>query len=238
MNNEIVQNGSGPAFRPFEFIVAPEAALLGLKAIGARIRGVANSLENPGFEAYKKTELEKIRSTWAGKELLADPILLGYRDLHIKVGKKNKDFRASPESLRRLFLERGRFAKINTLVDVYNLVSLKSGIALGAHDIDRIVGDVTLRLTTGAETFVPLGKSAPEPVSAGEYAYVDDGNNVICRMEVIQVEPTKTTERSRDIFLIIQGNAQTPVELLFAVSDELKTLITRFCGGDYELIAR
>jgi DNA/RNA-binding domain of Phe-tRNA-synthetase-like protein len=163
-------------------------------------------------------------------------VLVGYRDLHIKIGKKNKDFRASPESLRKLFLERGRFPKINTLVDAYNLISLKTGIALGAHDISHIIGNVTLRLTTGSESFLPLGKTTPQPISPNEYAYVDDGNNILCRMEVIQVEPTKSTDSSSDIFLIIQGNAKTPDESLRAASDELKHLITRLCGGEYELL--
>jgi len=82
-----------------------------------------------------------------------------------------------------------------------------------------------------------LGKSAPEPVSPNEYAYVDDGNNIICRLEVLQVEPTKTTENSRDVFLIIQGNEKTSREDLLAGSRELETLLTRFCGGTYSLLS-
>jgi hypothetical protein len=69
MNNEILESPSARSFRPFTFTVSPDVNQLGVKAIGARIRGVANSLSHPDFETYKKSELERVRATWAEKDL-------------------------------------------------------------------------------------------------------------------------------------------------------------------------
>ncbi len=217
--------------KDLSFNVTKEILDLGVKIITARISGVQNTVSNENFEAYKTTELEKVKRAWEGKKYKDDPVLTGFRDLHTKVGRSNREYVASPEGLRWLFLERGRFPHINVLVDAYNLISLKTGLALGAHDIDKVRGNITLRLTKGNETFIPLGKSEPTAVFPGEYGYIDDGNNVICRLEVLQVEPTKVTTETKDVFVIIEGNANTNVESVKETAEEVCKLITKFCGG-------
>lgn len=218
------------------FIVTAEVLDLGVKIATARISGLNNTPENADFEQYKNTELEQIRQQWTGKSYKDDPILTGFRDLHSRVGRSNRDYVASPEALRKLFLEKGRFPHINTVVDIYNLVSLQSGLALGAHDMGKVQGNITLRLTNGTETFIPLGTNEPVKIFPGEYSYIDDGNNVICRMEVLQVEPTKVTLETQDIFLIIQGNTVTEDKYVQTVAEEVCRLITRFCGGTFTFL--
>ncbi len=61
---------------------------------------------------------------------------------------------------------------------VYNIISLESKLALGAHDMDCVLGNVTLRFTDGTEKFIPIGQDIPLPVNAHEYCYCDDANEV------------------------------------------------------------
>lgn len=165
-----------------------------------------------------------------------DSILSGFQELHTKVGRSNKDYVSSPESLIGFFLRKGRLPQINPIVDLYNLVSVKSKLALGAHDISKINCDVSLNLTTGLENFVPLGKTEPVVIQPNEYAYIDNGNNIICRLEVIQCELTKITNESKDVFLIIQGNEKTTQEYVDKTALEVCELITKFCGGEYKFL--
>ena len=44
---------------------------------------------------------------------------------------------------------------------------------------------------------------------------------VICRLEVRQSEKTKVTSATRDVFLIVQGNAATPPDTVQAGHDRL-----------------
>lgn len=206
---------------------------LGVKVLTARITGVKNSKSNDEFEKFLHEELQGFKKFWKDKDYKEDKILQGFRDLHTKIGKSNRKFPASPEVLLELFLETGRFPRISTLVDIYNLVSVKTRLALGAHDLDKIIGNVTLRKTFGDEKFFPLGSIEKVPVPPGEYAYIDDGNNIICRMEVLQVEPTKITLNSKNVFLIIQGNANTSKEYLESGAKEVLGLITKYCNGEY-----
>ncbi len=218
--------------KPLAFTTQKEVIDLGVKIITARISNVQNTDTNSEFEAYKNSELEKLKADWEGKKYKDDPVLEGFRNLHTKVGRSNRDYVASPEGLRWSFLERGRFPHINLIVDIYNLVSIKTGLAFGAHDIDKVNGNISLRLTKGDERFIPLGKIEATPVFPGEYAYVDDNNNVICRLEVLQVEPTKVTTDTRDIFVIIQGNENTSAEYVQKAAEEVCQLITKYCGGE------
>lgn len=107
---------------------------------------------------------------------------------------------------------------------------------MGAHDIDKVHGNITLRLTKGNEIFIPLGKTEPVTIFPGEYGYIDDENNVICRLEVLQVEPTKVTTESKDIFMIIEGNVNTDIEYVNATAKEVCELITKYCGGSYSFL--
>ena len=217
--------------RNLSFSVTREVLDLGVRIATARITGIQNSDLNSEFESFKNAELEKIKQAWTGRGYKEDAILAGFRDLHTKVGRSNRDYVASPEGLRRSFLERSRFPHINTIVDIYNLVSLRTGLALGAHDIDKVQGNITLKLTNGDEKFIPLGKTESAAVFPGEYGYIDDGNNVICRLEVLQVEPTKITLDAKDIFLIIEGNANTTPEYVKQAAREVCDLLIKYCGG-------
>jgi DNA/RNA-binding domain of Phe-tRNA-synthetase-like protein len=126
--------------------------------------------------------------------------------------------------------------RINLLVDIYNLISIKYGLALGAHDLSKIDGNVTLRLTRGDEIFFPLGQSDPKLIPKGDYSYIDDSNEIICHLEVRQVEKTKITLNTSDAFFIVQGNENTSDDYLNLATQDLINLIKENCGGKERFI--
>jgi DNA/RNA-binding domain of Phe-tRNA-synthetase-like protein len=77
-----------------------------------------------------------------------------------------------------------------------------------------------------------LGATEPKQVRPGGYAYIDDGNEVICLLEVKQVEKTKATLETRDCLFIVQGNACTPWQTVREGADRLAAYLQRFCGGE------
>jgi len=224
------------AMKPLQFQITKEVVDLGAIGLMARITNIKNIKTNSDFETYLQKELKKVKDYWADKNYKEDFVLVGFRELHEKIGRSNRKFPASPAALLSRFLETGKFPRINIFVDIYNLISLKTRLALGAHNVDNIQGNITLRLTKGDEKFLPLGSKEPVPVPPNEYSYIDDGNNIICRMEVLQVEPTKTTLDSTDIFLIVQGNRNTTKEYVMSGADEVISLITKYCGGEYSYL--
>jgi DNA/RNA-binding domain of Phe-tRNA-synthetase-like protein len=220
-----------------DFTVAPDVAKLGVRVLATLLVGVENRRSDDGFESLKKRSLEQLRSTLADDVWKADPVLRGFRELHAQVGLPNRDFQSASESLVRRFSRKGDLPSINLLVDIYNLVSVETRLALGAHDARNLAWPVTLRRTDGTERFVPIGAAAPEAVRAGEYAYVDE-EEIICRLECKQVEKTRVKESSHDVFFILQGNPATPPAALESGWNRLYELTSRFCGGEIAAIWR
>jgi len=164
--------------------------------------------------------------------ITADPIYAGFRELHKSFGVPTRKLLSAAETLIRYVEKRGDIPRIGPLVDVYNAVSLETKLSLGAHDLDAVTGGISVRMTTGAERYHPVGASEPEPVRPGEYGYIDNSGDIICRLEVRQSEKTKVTPATRDVFLIVQGNAAPPPTYVQAGHDRLIGLLQRFFGGE------
>lgn len=166
--------------------------------------------------------------------ITSDPVYAGFRELHKSFEVPTRKLFSASETLIRYVEKRGDIPRIGPLVDVYNAVSLETKLSLGAHDLAAVTGGIAVRLTTGAERYHPVGAAEPEPVRPGEYCYIDGAGSpeVICRLEVRQSEKTKVTPFTRDIFLIVQGNAATPPAAVQAGHDRLTSLLQRFFGGE------
>jgi methionyl-tRNA synthetase len=218
------------------FTFADNVRQLGVTGAYLTLTGLANRERHPEFEAWQAAVLAEVRAALDGVSLPEDPVLAGFRELHTAVGASNRKNLSSPENLLRHLLKTGTLPSVNLLVDIYNTVSVRSRLALGAHDLAAIDGNVSLRLTNGRERYLPLGAPGPEPVRAGEYAYVDDGDDIICRLEVRQVEKTKVTLGTTACFYIVQGNRSTSPATIRAATDELVDLTTRWCGGEVHIL--
>ena len=214
-----------------EFYVEQAVLDAGVKIVFVAIYGLDNHGEAPEWAVYRDRRLEELYEEYAELDVHADPILEGFNILHDKTGvKRRKNIPASENLIRLLKKNHGMFY-INQAVDIYNLISLESKLCLGAHNIDRVDGDFTLRFTDGSERFVPIGQTEPVPVAPHEYSYCDDANEVLCRLEIRQVEKTKVDEDARNVAYIVQGNEATPYELLYDTAQRIVDLTTKYCGG-------
>jgi DNA/RNA-binding domain of Phe-tRNA-synthetase-like protein len=218
------------------FAVSDQVKALGWNGIGLEITGLQNKESDPQFERLKNETIQKILGTLSPELLKTDPLLKGFKQLHEKIKHSNRETIAASENLLSFLLKTGKIPHINLLVDIYNLVSVETRLALGAHDIERISGNVQIRLLDGSENFRPIGASEPKKVRPGDYAYIDDGNDILCWLEVKQVEKTKVTIDTHDCFYIIQGNYATSTEYLINAANRLVSLTKQFCGGQEKML--
>jgi len=216
------------------FKITDEVRRLGVRGAFAVLSDLHNRTYHPDFQLYRRELTERLQHELAPDFVDSDPVLLGFRELHDAVRRSNRRFPSSGEALVTLFQRKGLIPSINPLVDVYNGVSLETRLSLGAHDVARIAGDITLRMTDGSERFLPLGAGQPELVNPGEYCYVDGSDEVLCRLEHRQCEKTKLTADSSAAVYIIQGNARTSHAMLEQALRRLVDLTQRFCGGREE----
>lgn len=218
------------------FDIAPEVTTLGLRGAYLALGGLCNRAGDPTFDTLLAEAVPAALAGLGADAARTDPVLAGFRTLHEAAGVPHRKNPSSPENLLRVVQKHGSLPRVNLLVDIYNLVSLETRLALGAHDLAAVAGDIHLRLTDGTEGFVPLGAGEAKAVRPGEYAYVDDANDVLCRLEVRQVEKSKVTLETTEAFYIVQGHAGTDAALLRGAVERLLALTQRFCGGEARLL--
>ena len=175
-------------------------------------------------------------NTYNGFDIKNDEILEGFYRLHEKVKVPRRKNTQASENLIKLLMKNQDMFSINKVVDIYNIISMKSKLCLGAHDIEKIDGDVTLKITDGSELFIPLGSDEKKTLNPFEYSYVDSSNEIICRLEIRQVNKTKITESTKNVFYIIQGNEYTTDEYIEETAQELIQITTKYCGGKGKII--
>jgi DNA/RNA-binding domain of Phe-tRNA-synthetase-like protein len=220
------------------FSVSDECIRLGLRSGAVVFRNVRIEPATPPLRSEIAHEVEVIRAT------LADPTairalseVVAFQEILKKVGVNPRKEQPSVERLLAGALKRGDLPAINSLVDAYNLISVRSRCSMGAHDLDAFSPPVALRILTGQETFTPLGKTEPAPVTAGEFGYVDAADRLLCRLDLLQADFSKVTTQTTNALLIIEGTvAHAPEKLRQTFSDAIE-LITRYCGGTAEIVS-
>ncbi len=80
------------------------------------------------------------------------------RKAYKSFGKDPARYRLSAEALLRRIVKGKGIYKINNIVDLLNLVSVKSGISIGGYDTAYINGEITLGLGEKNEPYEGIGR--------------------------------------------------------------------------------
>ncbi|MBQ8098999.1 MAG: hypothetical protein IJ244_05695 [Bacteroidaceae bacterium] len=219
-----------------EFKVEKAVLDAGVKIVFVVIRGLDNKTPSEEWNVRRQAWMAELLERYENLDPHQDDVLEGFHLLHDHVGVKRRKNVPASENLIKLLLKHGSLPYINKVVDIYNLISLDSKLALGAHNIDRVDGNVTLRFTDGTEKFIPLGQQEAQEVRPHEYSYIDDSGEVLCRLEIRQVQKTLVDEEATNVFYIVQGNEATPDELLHQTARRIISLTTQYCGGEGEVV--
>ncbi len=105
---------------------------------------------------------------WADTPPMTDLV----RTMYKKVGLDPTKTRPSSEALLRRIRRGDPFPRINGVVDVINWTSVETQLSFGVYDLDKIQGDVTLRLGRDGEEYAGIRKDTVHV--AGRLALVDE----------------------------------------------------------------
>lgn len=219
-----------------KFIVDEKVLELGVKIKAVIIEGIDNESISEEYLSWRKNKVQELITKYKDYDIKNDKVVEGFYELHQEVGVARRKNLPSSENLIKLLTKREDFVSINKAVDIYNILSIESKLCLGAHDIDKVSGNVSLKITDGTEKFLPLGSEELKPINSGEYSFVDDDNDVICWLDIRQVDKTKVTEKSKNVLYLIIGNKETKDEELEIVAEKLIELTTKFAGGTAKIV--
>lgn len=102
---------------------------------------------------------EEIKQRYELLQINQRPAIAGTRQLYKSLGKDPSRYRVSSEALCRRIIRGLGIYRLTTLIDVVNLVSIKSGYAISGLDGDRIVGDtLTMSVGTADDVYNGIGR--------------------------------------------------------------------------------
>lgn len=124
------------------------------------------------------------------------------RKAYKSLGKDPNRYRPSSESLRRRILRGLPLYEVNTIVDLINFVSMKSGYTMSGLDADKIIGD-TLTLDIGKDDVMYLGIGKGLINIDHIPVYRDNEGGIATPTS--DNERTKLEENSKNLLLIINA---------------------------------
>lgn len=101
---------------------------------------------------------ESLRLSMRMEEIARRIPIYETRQAYKKLGKDPNRYRPSAEALCRRILKGYPLYKIDTLVDLINLVSIRTGYSIGGFDAGKIKGDLILGVGKTDELFTGIGR--------------------------------------------------------------------------------
>ncbi len=200
----------------------------GLDAFLVEVRGLHVTERSESLDAIVPTLVHEFRERLVLETLKDEPSLRAYRDFYWRVGIDPTKIRPASEALLRRVLQGKELPRINTLVDAYNLASMKTRIAIAAFDAAHLHGDLRMRLARDGESFLGIGMETPA-VLRGIEVVCEDDDGLTAIYPYRDAHRTRVTIGTTDTFFMTCGVPGIPPEALRGAARTTQEFVERFC---------
>jgi DNA/RNA-binding domain of Phe-tRNA-synthetase-like protein len=205
-----------------------------LNVLTLHINGVQIQKKSTELEEFKVQVTEQVRNEYDLETVKDHPTFRAYRDFFWSIKIDPTKIRPAAEALIRRILAGKKLPCINTLVDSYNLASIKTRIAIATFDSDRLKGNLLMRFGKEDEQFIGIGMEKPLILRGGEIV-VSDEEKLVAIYPYRDADNTKVTEETKNIMMVICGVPRIPPQELENASQAALENVKRFCGGTKEV---
>ncbi len=162
---------------------------------------VKNSNTSPELWSEMETEIERFSNLFSLEKINKRPEIAATRRIYKSLGKDPNRYRPSAEALCRRIIRRIPIYQVSTLVDIINLVSIRSGFSIGGFDMDKIKGNIDLGVGTKKDEFEAIGRGLLNV--EGLPLYSDEIGGI--GTPTSDNERTKISKNSQRLLLILNG---------------------------------
>ena len=201
-----------------------------LKLALVEVRGVVVKKQAEGLNELKQEVLSWVRENYRLETLKDVPIFRLYRDFFWRLNIDPTKIRPASEALVRRVLQGKSLPNINTVVDAYNLASIKTGVPLAVFDAEKLKGDLMMRFARKGEKFLGIGMKEPVTLKGGELVIADE-EKLIAIYPYRDSDEAKVTESTTNILVVSCGVPGVDAERLRDAAKTAVDFIGRFCGG-------
>jgi len=202
-----------------------------LKVLACEIKGVKVEKQNIELQKFEDQIMKHVRERYNLESLKDGLTFRAYRDFFWRIGIDPTKIRPAAEALIRRVLGGKTIPRINTLVDAYNLASIKTEIALAAFDADKLKGELIMRFAEKGEEFLGIGMEKPMLLKGGEIV-VSGGEKLVAVYPHRDADDTKITEKTKNVMLLACGVPDIGEETLQKAARVALEYILRFCDGE------
>jgi DNA/RNA-binding domain of Phe-tRNA-synthetase-like protein len=160
--------------------------------------------DNKQIQKLKKSVYEEVRAKHNIETLKDNPTVRACRDFYWKLGIDPTKTRPSGEALLRRVLHGKELPHISTVVDAYNLASLKTIIPISGFDKDRLKPPLQVRFAKNGEAFMGIGMNKPMTL-ADKMLVLADEKQILCIYPYRDSDYTKITEQTRNVLVVGYG---------------------------------
>jgi DNA/RNA-binding domain of Phe-tRNA-synthetase-like protein len=202
----------------------------GLQALVSYIDDVKVAKSGDELKVFSQEIFAEVKNKYTLDNLKDVPIFRSYRNFFWRVGIDPTKVRPAAEALIRRILAGKNIPRINNVVDSYNLVSIKTEVALAAFNRDELIGDLIMRQSKVGEKF--LGISMDEPTTlTGSEVVIADSEKLVAIYPHRDADISKVTNSTRNILLLICGVPGIDITILNNAREHAEKYITKFCDG-------
>jgi len=189
---------------------------------------VRNPGTSTGLWHEMEAEIQQVSDSYTLEEINKRPEIAATRKVYKTLGKDPNRYRPSAEALCRRIIRGIPVYQVSTLVDIINLVSIRSGYSIGGFDSDKIQGDIELGVGTDGDEFNAIGRGILNV--EGLPLYRDNTGGI--GTPTSDHERTKITENTTRLLMIING--YTGRQGLVAAVDHAIELLGRYADMKQE----
>jgi len=186
------------------------------------LHGTSNILD----EEFNKT-IDEIQTSFTLETLAQDKQIKLIRNLFKSVGTDPSRWRPSSEAMLRRIIKLKNLYRINPLVDINNIVSLKYRIPIGLYDSSKLNGDIAICVGQKDEEFPGL---TGRKYNAEKKLILKDNSGII-GSPIVDSERCKITQNTTSSIAILFSHIWEPVNQSKSAAEEFIKLAEKCIEG-------
>ncbi|WP_292000136.1 phenylalanine--tRNA ligase beta subunit-related protein [Caldivirga sp.] len=200
-------------------------------AVGVVV-GVNNRVNPPELSKIISDVEANVKGSMSIESLKDDELIRLYRNFYWRLGIDPTKQRPAQEALIRRILKGDGLPRINPLVDIGNVASVKYKVPIGLYDLRRIgqVEYIVLRRAADGELFTPLGSPKME-LSRNQIVLATNDGRILHVYPYRDSELTKVDEFTSDVLIVVAGIKNVNDNVLLNALSEIEALCESLLNG-------
>jgi len=190
-------------------------------AVLLEIRGLNIMKSDDYLNTEFETTIRETAESFTRETIAKDKVVGLIRAMFKSFGTDPSRWRPSSEAMIRRAVKEKSLYRINSLIDINNIISIRYRLPIGIYDMDRLAGDVvTLDIGRSGEEFTGL---TGRIYNAENKPVLRDGEGIF-GSPIVDSERTKITDTTRNAAAVIFSHINEPLGHCINASDKYSEL--------------